>query len=68
MTRRITWEVFQEVTVDIPDNATEEEITTIQSSTMSEQFPGFFCGDWKLDEEEKKYSIKIQRSEKEDTK
>lgn len=47
MTRRITWEVFQEVTVEVPVEATEEEITLIQSSTMSEQFPGFFCEDWK---------------------
>ena len=67
MTRRITWEVFQEVTVEVPDNATEEEITTIQSSTMSEQFPGFFCGDWKEDEELNKVSIKIPRKEKEET-
>ncbi|PKM70125.1 MAG: hypothetical protein CVU86_07080 [Firmicutes bacterium HGW-Firmicutes-11] len=66
-TKRITWEVFQEVTVEVPVEATEEEITLIQSSTMIEQFPGFFCGDWKEDEGEQKYPIKIPRSEKEET-
>lgn len=60
--KRITWEVFQEVTVEVPVGATEEEITLIQSSTMCEQFPGFFCEDWKEDEEEKKYPIRIKRS------